>query len=44
MPDVPAGVHPGSHQTHQKVRARMRELDARESDYQKVLEQILKEA
>jgi hypothetical protein len=38
-----AGVHPGSHTIHERVVERMRELDAPESDYPKVLEQIMRE-
>ena len=41
-PEVPRGVHPGLHQIDQRVRDRMRELDAPESDYVKVLEQVMK--
>jgi hypothetical protein len=38
-----AGVHPGSHAIHERVVERLRELDAPESDYPKVLAQIMRE-
>ena len=41
-PEIPPGVHAGSHELDKRVRDRMRELDAPESDYVKVLEQVMK--
>lgn len=41
-PKEPPGVHPGSHDLHTRVLARMRELDAPESDYPTILESIMK--
>ena len=41
--DVPAGVYGPSLTTHERVRTRMRELDAGEEQYGNVLQQILRE-
>ena len=41
-PEIAPGVHPGSHAIHERVVARMRELDAPESDYPTILESIMK--
>jgi hypothetical protein len=38
-----AGVHPGSRALEQRVRKRMLQLDADESEYPRILEQILGE-
>jgi hypothetical protein len=42
-PATPPGVHPGSHELHKRVRARMRELDAAERDYPTVLLDVMAE-
>ena len=42
-PEIPPDVHPGSHQLHERVLARMRELDAPESDYPRILDQVMRE-
>lgn len=42
-PETPPGVHPGSYQLDQRIRERMKELDAPESDYPQIYEQIIRE-
>jgi hypothetical protein len=40
-PEIPDGVHPGSHALHEKVQARLRELDRPPTEYSRVLEGML---
>jgi hypothetical protein len=40
-PEIPAGLHPGSHAIHEKVEARLRELDLAPNQYLRVLEGMM---
>ena len=42
-PAAPAGIHPGSHSLHERVVGRIRDLNAPESEYVTILEQIMRE-